>query len=136
MADAAATSPNKTERMNSLRYARFLRASAPGVHPLLRCARRLIVRMSSMPVPSGHGPLDSSRRQLASASPIKSAWTPCCSSGAAHRLAPVSASALSHDSQQHQRLGHGVQADLMGDGRIGYRYTVSRFRPRGDGREA
>lgn len=35
--------------------------------------------------------------------------------------------ALSGDSQQHWRLGHGGQADLVGDGRIGYGYTHSRF---------
>ncbi|PKA38919.1 hypothetical protein CWR43_35705 [Rhizobium sullae] len=102
-----------------LRCALMLRASAPGAHPLLRCARRLIVRLPSMPVPSGHGHPGSSRRRLASASLTKFGWPPCCSSGADHGPAPVFAVAMSDDSQQHGRLGHGGQPNLVRDGRIG-----------------
>ncbi|PDS48561.1 hypothetical protein CO662_29190 [Rhizobium anhuiense] len=126
-ADAAATSPNKTERTNTLRYALMLRASAPDARPLLRCARRLIVRMSPIPVTSGDGSLDCSRRRLASASLTKPVWPPCYSFGADYRPGPVIAVALSEDSQQHGRVGHGGQTGLVRDGRIGYWYTNSRF---------
>ncbi|MFA1677459.1 hypothetical protein ACDY97_33435 [Rhizobium mongolense] len=50
---------------------------------------------------------DPDGRRLASASLTISAWPPCCSFGVDHRLAPVIAIALSNDSQQHWRVGHG-----------------------------
>lgn len=119
--------PKQDGEEDHLRYALMLRAFAPDDRPLLRRARRLIVRVPSMSVPFSHGHPGTSRRRLASASPTKSAWTSRCSSGADHRPEPMIAVALSGDSQQHWRLGHGGQADLVGDGRIGYWYTNSRF---------
>jgi len=105
----------------------MLRAFATSDPPLLPCARRLIVRAPSMSVPFGLGPTGASRRRLASASLKKPQWPPCCSSGADHRHEPVIAVALSDDSQQHRRLGHDSHCGFLGDGRIGYRYTDSRF---------
>ncbi|GEM_PF-5519299 len=116
----------------TLRCALMLQAFAAGGPPLLPCARRLIARAPSASVLFGHGRPGASRQRLASASLTKPVCPPRCSSGADHWPEPVIAVALSDDSQQHGRLGHGGQTGLVRDGRIGYWYTNSRFRPRGE----
>ncbi|SCB47064.1 hypothetical protein GA0061103_0074 [Rhizobium multihospitium] len=82
--------------------------------------------------PFGHGHPGASRQRLASASITKPVCPPRYSFGADHWPEPVIAVALSDDAQQHGRLGHGGQTGLVIDGRIGYWYTNSRFRPRGE----
>lgn len=125
--DAAATSPNNTERRITLRCALMLQAFASGDSPLLQCARRLIARAPSTSVLFGHGHPGVSRQRLASASLTKPVCPPRYSSGADHRPEPVIAVALSDDPQQLGRFGHGGQTGLVRDGRIGYWYTNSRF---------
>ncbi len=104
----------------------MLQAFAAGDSPLLPCARRLIARAPTTSVLFGHGHPGASRQRLASASLTKPVCPPRYSSGADHWPEPVIAVALSDDSQQHGRLGHGGQTGLVRDGRIGYWYTNSR----------
>lgn len=110
----------------------MLQAFAAGDPPLLPCARRLIARAPSASVLFGHGHPGASRQRLASASLTEPVCPPRYSSCADHWPEPVIAVALSDDSQQHGRLGHGGQTGSVRDGRIGYWYTNSRFRPRGE----
>ncbi|MBB3659936.1 hypothetical protein FHX15_005205 [Rhizobium sp. BK650] len=103
--------PNKKERTITLRCALLLRASAPVDRSLLRPARRLIVRVSGCPLPlvtaiparRDDGSLQHlSKIALATALFIWRGWRP----------RSAIAVALSGDSQQHERLGHGGQTDF------------------------
>ncbi len=120
------------------------RGGSPGATPacfgpplrviLLSCGARAVLSFvrHRCPLPFGRGHPGASRRRLASASLTKSVRPPRYSSGADHRPEPVIAVASSDDSQQHWRFGHGGRTDLVRDGRIGYWYTNSRCRPRGE----